>query len=208
MLKSAGKSLSLLRSTAGLTLKTSLWLLLSNFLLSTQATAQIGPNPSVSSLEDIYVFPAAIPLSRGLTAINIPDAPRPNDLTSSEQRLIQPGAALLPEFGDKPREKLILKIIDDIYNGRPLQFPQDGTTFGNRENLLPKHDNGYYKEYTLLPKRENPNAPDYITIGGKRYTVPPSYGTRGPERLVTGAGDELYYTLDHYRSFIQLTVLP
>jgi guanyl-specific ribonuclease Sa len=47
--------------------------------------------------------------------------------------------------------------------------------------LLPLKDSGYYREYTV----RTPGSDD-----------------RGPRRMVTGQGRELYYTEDHYRSFV------
>ncbi|WP_329393738.1 guanine-specific ribonuclease N1 and T1 [Streptomyces lydicus] len=70
-----------------------------------------------------------------------------------------------------------LRLIDA---GGPFPYAQDGTVFGNREGLLPRHPRGYYHEYTV----PTPGAPD-----------------RGARRLVTGEGHETYYTQDHYRSF-------
>lgn len=68
-----------------------------------------------------------------------------------------------------------------IESGGPFPQRQDGTVFGNREGLLPEQDGGYYHEYTV----PTPGSPD-----------------RGARRLVTGAADELYYTADHYASFV------
>jgi guanyl-specific ribonuclease Sa len=69
-----------------------------------------------------------------------------------------------------------------IERGGPFPFPRnDGATFGNREKLLPLKDSGYYREYTV----RTPGSDD-----------------RGPRRMVTGQSRELYYTEDHYRSFV------
>lgn len=69
-----------------------------------------------------------------------------------------------------------------IERGGPFPYPaDDGTVFGNREKLLPAEDPGYYHEYTVA------------TPGGD---------DRGTRRLVTGAERELYYTDDHYVSFV------
>lgn len=73
-----------------------------------------------------------------------------------------------------------------IEAGGPFPHPDDdGKVFGNREGLLPDHDRGYYHEYTV----ETPGSSD-----------------RGARRLVTGAADEVYYTGDHYESFVQVDV--
>ncbi|MGH3436318.1 MAG: ribonuclease domain-containing protein [Sciscionella sp.] len=57
----------------------------------------------------------------------------------------------------------------------------DGSVFGNFEHLLPREKRGYYHEYTV--------------------PTPESH-TRGARRLITGSSHELYYTGDHYSSFV------
>ena len=76
-----------------------------------------------------------------------------------------------------PSAQDTLVLIDD---GGPFPYSKDGSTFGNREGLLPDEPGGYYAEYTV-PK--------------------PGEDDRGPWRLVTGEGDEVYWTQDHYSSF-------
>jgi ribonuclease T1 len=73
-----------------------------------------------------------------------------------------------------------LELIDA---GGPFPYDRDGVVFENREELLPERDLGYYAEYTV----PTPGADD-----------------RGARRIVTGEGDELYYTTDHYRSFVEI----
>lgn len=69
-----------------------------------------------------------------------------------------------------------------IARGGLFPFPQDGTTFYNREGLLPSRASGYYKEYTVIT---------------------PGSDTRGARRIVTGDSyREDYYTADHYASFL------
>ena len=62
----------------------------------------------------------------------------------------------------------------------PFPYSKDGSTFQNREGILPSQPNGYYSEYTV----ETPGSSD-----------------RGARRIVGGAEGELYYTDDHYSSF-------
>lgn len=64
-----------------------------------------------------------------------------------------------------------------------LPFEQDGTTFQNREGLLPDREQGYYREYTV---------------------VTPGSDDRGARRLVIGSGGDTWYTRDHYDSFVQI----
>jgi len=74
--------------------------------------------------------------------------------------------------------------LDRIEQGERDSHRNDGSTFGNRERLLPiMQDRNYYKEYVV----RTPN------ISGV-----------GPQRLVIGKGGEIYYTPDHYESFIEL----
>lgn len=71
-----------------------------------------------------------------------------------------------------------------IERGGPYPYPDDdGGVFQNREGLLPAEDPGYYREYT-------------VATPGSDY--------RGQRRLVTGAEQELYYTDDHYESFVSV----
>lgn len=70
-----------------------------------------------------------------------------------------------------------VRLIDD---GGPFPYAKDGSAFGNFEGELPKQRRGYYREYT-------------VRTPGER--------DRGARRIVTGSGDEIYYTADHYVSF-------
>lgn len=72
-----------------------------------------------------------------------------------------------------------------IRSGGPFRYAKDGTVFGNRERLLPRHPRGYYREYTVPT---------------------PGASHRGARRIVCGgqvpvAPDACYYTDDHYASF-------
>ena len=69
-----------------------------------------------------------------------------------------------------------------IQRGGPFPYAKDGTTFFNREQLLPQQQRGYYREYTV----PTPGARD-----------------RGARRIVAGGRppEVFYYTGDHYRSF-------
>jgi ribonuclease T1 len=68
----------------------------------------------------------------------------------------------------------------------PFPYPRnDGVTFQNREKRLPQQKAGYYKEYTV----PTPGSPD-----------------RGARRLVTGSEKEVFYTGDHYSTFVVVDV--
>lgn len=68
-----------------------------------------------------------------------------------------------------------------IEKGGPFQSNRDGAVFENREKRLPSKPTSYYREYTV----RTPGSDD-----------------RGARRLVYGQERELYYTEDHYRSFV------
>lgn len=75
--------------------------------------------------------------------------------------------------------------IDRIQSGAKFPHRNDGTTFQNREGRLPQPEQptligGYYTEYVV-----------------------PTPGVNGPgaQRLIFGAGGEIYYTGDHYLTF-------
>jgi len=69
-----------------------------------------------------------------------------------------------------------------IITGGPFPYPShDGVVFDNREKRLPVEQPGYYHEYTVPT---------------------PGYAGRGARRLISGARHELYYTGDHYSSFV------
>lgn len=65
----------------------------------------------------------------------------------------------------------------------PFPYRQDGVTFGNRERRLPSRPSGFYHEYTVPT---------------------PGESDRGARRLITGGSAELYYTADHYVSFVMV----
>ncbi|GAB3163666.1 ribonuclease domain-containing protein [Amycolatopsis sp. NPDC004378] len=69
-----------------------------------------------------------------------------------------------------------------IEKGGPYPYPRnDDVVFENREKRLPAKKSGYYHEYTV----KTPGSAD-----------------RGARRLITGSAHELYYTGDHYASFV------
>jgi RHS repeat-associated protein len=73
--------------------------------------------------------------------------------------------------------------LDRIAKGEPLPYRNDATVFQNREGLLAQRSSGYYTEY-----------------------VHPTSNISGPgaQRIITGQGGEIYYTPDHYQTFIRL----
>lgn len=73
-----------------------------------------------------------------------------------------------------------------IKSNGPFPYPRnDGVTFQNREKRLPAKKSDYYREYTV----PTPGSQD-----------------RGARRLISGQQEELYYTQDHYDSFVVVDV--
>jgi len=75
-----------------------------------------------------------------------------------------------------------------IKSGGPFPYAKDGSTFGNREKMLPLRQHGYYREYTV----KTPGARDR---GGRRIIA--GAGVKGDVR----SSGEYYYSDDHYNSF-------
>jgi ribonuclease T1 len=88
--------------------------------------------------------------------------------------ILVPLAQLPPEVADT------IVVIDQ---GEPYPYDRDGVAFENREGLLPAHPTGYYREFTV---------------------VTPGSDDRGARRVIAGDGGELYYTGDHYESFVRI----
>ena len=138
-----------------------------------------------------------------LSVVAAPQAPRAA-ISAPSAAAVVPGKDLSPKFSDPGRVSLILKIVAPGYNGGALPFPKDGIVFENKEGRLPGKPKGYYREYTVLPP---PGAPSSVTVGDQTFEISPPQGRRGAERLVIGGGELLYYSPDHYKTFLPLTVL-
>lgn len=110
--------------------------------------------------------------SAGTGAGAVTGAPSPSAVPSWAHGMGTVDATSLPA-----EARTTLALID---KGGPFPYARDGIVFGNFEGLLPKHQRGYYHEYTV----KTPGAHD-----------------RGARRIVTGQSGEIYYTGDHYKSF-------
>ncbi|MGV0743648.1 ribonuclease domain-containing protein [Mycolicibacterium sp. XJ870] len=80
----------------------------------------------------------------------------------------------------------VAETIELIESRGPFPHPRnDGVVFGNFEGELPKHQRGYYHEYTVPTPGLNHRGTRRIVTGGTPLDNPPEY----------------YYTDDHYESF-------
>lgn len=118
--------------------------------------------------------------------VSNPELP-PANLPASASQLAVPGAASgldVKSLSALPAEAA--KTWQLIESKGPFPYPRnDGVTFENREKRLPQQKSGYYKEYTV----PTPGSPD-----------------RGARRLVTGSEKEVFYTGDHYSTFVVVDV--
>ena len=97
---------------------------------------------------------------------------------SASPALKPAGMSAIAEANLPAEARDVIKRIDD---GGTFPYRQDGVTFQNREKRLPAEPGGYYREYTVTT---------------------PGEADRGARRLILGRHGELYYTPDHYRSFL------
>lgn len=73
-----------------------------------------------------------------------------------------------------------IETLELIASDGPFPYDQDGSTFNNREGILPQQPRGFYAEYTVI----TPDSDD-----------------RGARRIVAGDDGSRFYTSDHYSSF-------
>lgn len=120
-------------------------------------------------------------LLAGVSLLGIGSAFQPQAQAGLVTQLAQ--SLQLPTVSIKQLPPEARTTIQLINRGGPFPYKKDGTIFGNRERRLPQKPGGYYKEYTVPT---------------------PGLRSRGARRLVSGQGGELYYTGDHYRSFVRV----
>ena len=72
-----------------------------------------------------------------------------------------------------------------ILSGGPFPYDKDGTTFFNRERLLPAKPRGFYREYTVRTPGARNRGARRLVCGGEPPTKP----------------EACDYTADHYASF-------
>lgn len=119
--------------------------------------------------------PAARPSTRPAATARPVATPRPAPAITPIAGFDAVAASELPP---EARDTLAL-----IERGGPFPYRQDGAVFQNRERRLPRKPAGYYHEYTV----ETPGSDD-----------------RGARRIIAGGAGELFYTADHYDTFVQV----
>jgi ribonuclease T1 len=132
-------------------------------------------------LRFVGLFLSILTLTSVLATVHVQAQP---DLHGrAEPTIVARTAAPLPVVSIQQLPAEARTTIQLIRQGGPFPYPKDGTVFRNRERLLPQAAIGYYREYT-------------VKTPGRR--------DRGARRLVTGQQGEIYYTGDHYASFVRV----
>jgi ribonuclease T1 len=72
-----------------------------------------------------------------------------------------------------------------VHSGGPFPYSKDGSTFGNRERVLPARARGFYREYTVKTPGSRDRGARRIVCGGREPTAP----------------EACFYSDDHYTSF-------
>jgi ribonuclease T1 len=116
-----------------------------------------------------------------LVALAIGQRWLPADLPSTPA-YSQVAAADLAQFPAEERQAM-QDTVALLKAGGPFPYGKDGSEFSNREGRLPQQGPGYYREYTVATA----GSPD-----------------RGARRIVSGRTGEIYYTRDHYQTFMRL----
>lgn len=88
------------------------------------------------------------------------------------------GASALSSLPAEARQTVAL-----IRSDGPFPYERDGAVFRNAEGRLPGRPRGYYHEYTVPT---------------------PGESDRGARRIIAGGDGELFYTADHYESFVRI----
>jgi guanyl-specific ribonuclease Sa len=121
--------------------------------------------------------------------VSIPhSAPRPETVPAAPVAREAPTAIAL---GDPALERQVAFVIESMdRTGHPPEGVAQGGrrsgrrgVFENAEGHLPRHAGGYYTETDVWPR---------------------GAGGRGARRLIFGRGGEVYYTADHYRTFVRV----
>lgn len=139
--------------------------------LAGPSAAPSGATTSAATHSDATSPSATAPASPATTAAASAPA-------SASPAPAVPSGFTVVERADLPPEARDTLALIDV--GGPYPYRQDGSTFQNREGLLPDRPDGHYREFTV----ETPGSAD-----------------RGARRIVAGADGERYWTDDHYDSF-------
>ncbi|MBI5744779.1 MAG: hypothetical protein HY952_09555 [Elusimicrobia bacterium] len=185
--------------------KIKLQLLLTALFFSGSAPAFAAPAVDLLS-ELAYTPPAAIAVST--PAVVAADPGRFIKPPCVPSQALVPGRAFSPVVSDARRQRAISDLLAKLAVCKPMPYDNDGVVHTDPHNGLPRKPAGYYKEYTLIvPGRNSGAKPEPVVIGGVTYMTGPVLSARGPERLMIGDNREVYYTPDHYTTFVYLAIV-
>ena len=116
-----------------------------------------------------------------------------------------PGTFQVPAIPVEALPREAQETLQLIKRGGPFPYAKDGSTFGNREQLLPERARGYYREYTVRTPGARDRGARRIVAGGCGSSARPdrqrANREAGPYYVAPCVGGEYYYTEDHYASF-------
>lgn len=119
-----------------------------------------------------------------------------------------PGTAFVPRVSDERRVRAINDLLAKIAVCTPLPYKNDGILHSDIHATLPTKPADFYKEYTLIiPGRKTGDGPEPVKIGDQTFMTGEVLSPRGPERLMIGGNQEVYYTPDHYKTFVRLNIV-
>ena len=176
--------------------------------LSGSLQAFAGPKvPVYELLADLVSAPPGDVVLSTPAAVDVEPAKFQKPPCVPSQALV-PGRAYLPVVSDERRVRAIDDLLADIAVCKTMPYDNDGIVHTDPHQGLPGKPAGYYKEYTLIiPGRKTGAGPEAVIIGGETYMTGSVLSSRGPERLMIGDGREVYYTPDHYKTFVHLTIV-
>jgi len=120
---------------------------------------------------------------------------------------LTPGTAFVPRVSDERRVRAINDLLAKIAVCTPLPYTNDGIVHSDVHATLPTKPAGFYLEYTLIiPGRKTGDGPEAVKIGDQTFMTGEVLSPRGPERLMIGDNREVYYTPDHYKTFVRLNI--
>jgi len=138
--------------------------------------------PLIGSLK--YVDDVGTVVKSSKVLENLDEAETLSEALKKPTRFIE--GVQVKQFGKTIQEGTVdlQPTLERIQQGIKHPHHHDGTVFKNLEGKLPKKPEKYYTEYVVE------------TVGEGAPKGP------GPQRLITGKNGEMYYTPDHYESFI------
>lgn len=148
------------------------------------------PAARIAGIALVFLVAAACVGRCRATEERPPASPSPSPPSSAAVARAAPRDDLVARLGEE-RSRQIRTVIDSMRRtGRPPEGVVQGGrrgVFENRERRLPRQRPGYYRESDIWPR---------------------STGGRGAERLVFGRRGEVYYSRDHYKTFIEIEGAP